>query len=175
LTEPLRSEPRTICTGDTLSWAVAAYAGSFPASQGWALTYYFALAAETPEAVPATPDGDGFAVTWSCALVPGRYRWFAQVVKGEVKRVLREGVLQVRPDPSAAFDRRTQAEINLEAVNAALAGRVGDPLLKYKIDGIEAEKIAPRELLALRDRFTTEVRIQRGGSLVRNLPVGGRW
>jgi len=167
LTEPFWTiEPRTTASGDTVAWPISIFQELYPASGGWTLIYYMSKGAEIPAQIIATPDGDAFTVSWTCNLPPGTYTWTARVSKGEVKRLVRSGTMRILPDPSVAFDRRSIAEICLEAINAVLGHRVGDPLMKYKIDGVEAEKLPPAELLKLRDRFTTEVRLQRGGSLI---------
>ena len=167
-------EPRQVTKGDTVAWTINAVAADYPASAGWVLTYFLALAAEAPIQVAATAAGDDFAISWVVNCPPGIYRWIAQVVLGTEKHVVSTGSLKIAPDPSVAFDRRTQAEISLAAVEAALLGRVGDPLLEYEINGIKAKKIPPSDLIKLRDQFRTEVRVQRGGSLIRHLPVPGR-
>jgi hypothetical protein len=170
----MTTEPRTTTAGDKISWRVSRFT-DFPASAGWVLTYFFAATAETPARVTATPDEDAFLVTWTVGLKPGKYRWTAQVSKGDEKHTLDGGLLTVIPDPSQAYDRRSTSELALAAIEAVLAGRVSDPLAEYEIDGVKAKKIPPRDLLALRDRFRTEVRLQRGGPLVRRISVGGFW
>lgn len=157
-----------IVQGDSVHWDVAL--PDYPAS-AWELTLYFAQAAEAPQQVTATPNGDAYIFDFTCEMVPGTYLWSARVKQDTTVKTLGCGRISVLPDPSLPFDRRLHCEKALEAITAALEGRLSDPIATYKLDGVEATKIPHADLLRLRDRYRTEVRLARGGSVIRTYGV----
>ena len=104
---------------------------------------------------------------------PGRYTWEAVAISVAlgVHTLVGTGIVTVLPDPASAYDPRTPAEMALAAIDAVLAGRLSDPLAEYEIDGVQAKRIPPQDLLTIRDRLRREVRRQRGGPTVWSLPA----
>lgn len=143
------------------------------ASEGWTLTLYFSAAAETPRQIQADPNGDAYHTSFTCDFDPGTYQWAARVSKETTVKTVGIGTVRVLPDPSKPYDRRLHCEKALDAVTAVLEGRLSDPIVEYKLDGVEAKLLPHSDLLRLRDRYRTEVRLARGGSLIR--PMGVCW
>lgn len=154
------NEPTRIYSGDTVTW-VETLSG-YPASDGWSLTYYFKQAAETPVPIPATGSGDTYSVligaSTSGLMNPGTYSWTSRVSKGEVVQTIGFGTMAVTPDPTRAYDARSHAEKGLEAVTAALEGRLSDPVTEYEVDGLKVKHMSHKELLELRTLYSAMVR-----------------
>lgn len=168
------AEPKKVTAGDTWSWTRTE--PRFPASAGWVLTYYLAAGAEPPKVVACTALGDAHALVLSAAATgswnPGAYHWTARVVLGEEVETLDQGLLHVLPDPTSAYDRRTTEEKCLDAVTAVLERRVGDSIIEYELpDGVKAKHKTDEELLRLQAHYRTAVRLQRGGRMIRTIPV----
>ena len=169
------SEPTRATAGDT--WAWTRPGGDYPASAGWSLTYYLATGSEAPKAVNATASGADFAVNLPAATTatytPGLYHWTARVVKAGEVHIVGTGTLQVDPDPSTTFDRRTPNQLALAAITAALSGLIEDPITEYEIDGFKVKKMGREELLRLQSIYRQKVRFEQGGAaaLFRSFPV----
>ena len=171
--------PNSAMQNDALVWDLRLH--EFPATDGWTMTYFFAQGGETPISVVAAQNPNelgAYQITWTCPLPPGTYRWFLKATQSGAGRVIESGVLKINPDPSLPVDRRTHAEICLSAVKALIEGRLLDPggsIVEYEIyEGLKVKQLHPEELEKLRDRYMTEIRMQRSKSLIRKYPVG-RW
>lgn len=167
------TEPLSITAGDTVSWTRTE--ALYPASAEWVLTYYLSLGVAAPVALTSTPSGDDHAISAAAAVTAqwpaGEYHWTLRASKtgGEV-HTLDSGVLTVLPDPSTAVDRRTHAEKCLASIDAALEKSVGSATVECELDGVKVKKDRT-ELLRLRGYYQTEVRRERGGAVLRQIPV----
>lgn len=138
-------EPTEITPGETLEWSKA-LAGYSPA-EGWALTYYFRNASGTGFDAAATAEVN----SWKVSVVvpanvgPGRIYWEAWVKKGSDERLADRGTATVLPSLKAtgvgdAFDGRTQAEKDLDAVRAALVPATSAGVQEYEIGGVGSNR-----------------------------------
>jgi hypothetical protein len=135
-----------------------------------------AIGAETPQVVACQASGDDHAFSLSPAKTgswkPGSYHWTARASLGEAVYTVGQGLLLVLPDPTSAYDRRTTEEKCLEAVTAVLERRVGDSIVEYELpDGVKAKHKSDEELLKLQAYYKNAVRLQRGGRVLRTIPV----
>lgn len=162
----LTQEPAKIYAGDTLAFSRTF--ADYPASDGWSLSYLMRLPGGDAQTFAGTPNGAAFDVTVAASTTaewgPGTYAWVARVSKAGAVYVVGSGSLEVLPDPSSAtpFDPRTHEQKCLDAIKAALEGRVGDPVVKYKIGDREAERIPPKELIRLKAHYQFLVDRQQG-------------
>lgn len=169
-------EPEAINAGDTAAWLIDL--ADYPPSEGWALTYTLANAANR-YTFNATASGSSFLVTvpaaTTAAWVAGSYAWRAQVsYSGEVYTV-RQGNITIAPSFGAAVDARSLARRQLDAIEAVLEGRASSAVAEYTIVGRAVKNIPLPELLALRDRLRFDV--QREDAATRaaaGLPARGR-
>jgi hypothetical protein len=121
------TEPQNLRAGDTWQWRREDLA-DFPASAGWALTYYFRTALAYFD-VAAAADGDAFVVLVAKATTAtraaGRYDWVAVVDNGTERHQVATGAAQILPDFAAeqAIDDRSFARKLLAAVEAELTSR----------------------------------------------------
>jgi len=166
--------PTLLTAGDTWSWTESLQ--DYPASAGWVLTIYLSIGATSPRVIACTASGDDHLAAVTAAVsttwTPGEYHWAARVSRSDTFHTLAEGTLRVLPDPTAAVDRRTWAERCLAAVEACLEGRAGTSILESDV-GKEMRLIhaTHEQLLALRARFRSEVRRERGAPVARVIPV----
>ena len=157
-------EPKQIIAGDSVTWT--RQISGYSALDGWALSYYLAKAGTPLTTVSSVPSGADYVITLAAAttvaFVAGVYRWTASVAKGLERKTIDAGSIEIMPNPASNYDPRTHADRCLAAIEAALEKRIGDPMLSYKIDGIEAVKIPHTELIRLRAFYAAKVRRQNG-------------
>lgn len=161
------AEPQVIAQGDTLEWTRTL--PDFPAS-AWTLTYHFRGPGQGFNATAAA-DGDSFAITvekgtpvssgTTASMTPGNYYWQAWVVNeaGEY-HIVDEGRVTVHRSlraipPGTTYDGRTQAEKDLDAVRAALAGNLD--VAEYTIAGRTLKRRSKTELIALEHNLAQRV------------------
>jgi hypothetical protein len=163
-------EPTEITPGETARWSKAL--ADYSPADGWALVYYFRNASGTGFDATATADGASWKVS---ADVPanvsaGRIDWEAWVSKGDEERRADGGMMTVRPSlkalaADAAFDGRTQAEKDLDAVRAALVPATSAGVQSYEIGGVGTNRrisyFEKSELLALETRLAQRVNAER--------------
>jgi len=170
----LTSEPQDLYSGDSKSWSVTL--SNYPASEGWALTYYFSQAGETPTPIPTTPVGDDYLVSLTPQLTglmnPGKWSWVSRVAKGSELITVDRGSLKILPDPSKPYDSRSHAEKALEAITATLEGRLTESVTEYTIDGVMCKHMTHEELLKLHMLYKAMVRRGLGKPGVRGIPAG---
>ncbi|HEY0101363.1 MAG TPA: hypothetical protein VGB76_20735 [Pyrinomonadaceae bacterium] len=181
----LRSyEPREIATGETPQWTKSF--DDYPASDGWALNYYF----RGPGAgfdVAATADGDDFIAAVPAgatdALTPGAYFWQAWVSKDTEKYQVGDGAVTVKQGFAAVttamtVDNRSKAKRIIDAIDATLEGRATTDQHMYMIGNRQLMRIPVEQLISLRGHYATiygeelrQARARRGGTLFKTLKV----
>lgn len=149
-----------IAQGETLSWK--RNFTDHPADDGWTVTYYFRGPAGGGIDAAGTPDGKSFefevAADDTANFVAGRYDYQAVAVKATDKIVVDEGRLLVVPGLSAvtvetAFDNRTEFQIILAAIDAALKGKATKDQLSYAIGDRELRRYDVAELIKMRQTY----------------------
>ena len=148
------SEPAFLYAGDTLQFTKSFT--DYPATDGWALTYYFLADDGSGKKfqVPATASGTGFAVTYLTSNVEfARYVWRAKVILGAVSVTVATGVIDILPSLENGGDVRTQNRRTLDNINAVLEGRASSTIMESIVEGTRLNRIPHADLLKLRDRF----------------------
>ena len=168
------AEPTQFPVGDSLTWTTSV--PDYPASDGWALSYFMALPSGPVIQFGSTGNGDDYTVSILAATTqawaPGTYQWTSRVSKsGEVHTVGR-GLFVILPDPTASNDPRSHVRKCLDAITVVIEGRMNDPLAEYKIDGVEAKRIPIEQLLKLQAYYTARVRLESGGPIAKTIRVG---
>jgi hypothetical protein len=163
------AEPRQIVAGDSIAWT--RFLPNFPASLGWRLAYILVSQGKSPITIVAHPVEDAHQVSMAPdgtkGWASGTYRWTAMISREGERKTLDSGSIEILPDPATlteAFDPRSFAERCLAAVEAALEGRLGDPLLEWEIAGRKVKDYPLDQLKELRRQFREEVRMERTGS-----------
>lgn len=161
--------PQSITQGDTATWQDdpwIAPSGKLYSAPGYTLSYVLRGAAGGVVLV-ATASGSGWktalSAAQSAALAVGRL-WWSAVVEGASERVtIASGEVLVSENlaanPAAAYDGRTQAERDLDAVNAAISARTSGGLVaEYSVAGRSLKREPMAALLALRSALMMRVR-----------------
>lgn len=170
-----------IFAGDTLQFDVSV--PDYPASDGYTLTYRLVpRGSGSAQQFDATADGDGYTVNVAAATTAawtaGEYSWSSWVTLSGARYTVGQGLLTIKPDPSAmsvGTDTRSHAERVLDAIEALLEGRAGSDVMSYTIAGRSVDKMAPEELLKWRSFYAAEVkREQAAAALVNGLQPRGR-
>lgn len=165
--------PATIRAGDTVTWrddAAADGLGNAVTSGSWSQSYFLRSAtAGAGLTVASTSYGSGWETTISAAssaaLAAGSWYWQARATSGANALTIGTGSLTILAalnytGTPAAFDGRTQSELDLEAVQAAIRSLVaGGGVKKYTIGTRSLEKFSIAELMELESRL--KARVQR--------------
>jgi hypothetical protein len=137
--------PATIRAGDTLEWVELPGVdsmGDAVDSTSWTLAVYFRKGTAGATATGAARADGGWDLTLTAtqtgALAVGRWDWQALATNGSAKATLRTGSLTVEASLAysgtpASFDGRSQAEQDLEAVQAAIRALVVRGAQQYSI------------------------------------------
>lgn len=173
MSEPPAIEPASVYAGSTVSWTRSE--SIYGPLQGYALVYTFFNQDTTWSVSGSQVSGSGskWTVTidsdeWS-DVPPGVYRWIARAVSGTTKVVLAEGELNVRADPAdGAYDGRSWARQQLDAVEAVIAGRATEDHLSMSVAGRSISLMGMDELFRARNLLRDEVRSEADAERLRD-------
>jgi len=124
-----------------LEWTEAA-AGAVSSADGWALSVFYRLGSAGITAVGAARTDGGWDLTLTAstttAMATGEWQWQAVASKGSVSTTLDAGRLQILPSLAytgtpAAFDGRSETEIELAEVRAAIRLLITNRSAQYTI------------------------------------------
>lgn len=162
MTNELTSLPN-FNAGSTVSYRRSL--ADYPADDGWVLTLY--LAGGSVVNAAAVADGADHVVTISATqtsgLAPGVYRYLERVVKGDDKRDVGVGSIEVGRDLATAGpgDAQTWEEKTLAVLEAKFTGRLTADIEEYQIGGRAVKHIPIEDLRALRNELTATVARQK--------------
>ena len=174
--------PSEIRAGDTVKWrdnSSTDVFGNDIKSGEWTLTYYlrFSSASEA-HTVVGTAYGSGWELTISATdsagFDAGTWYWQAVATKGSEKITLGYGSLEVEPSLSytgqpAAYDGRTQAKKDLEAVQTAIRTLInGGAVQEYKIGNRNLKRYDLPDLIQLEGRLKAEVNREEQAEMIAN-------
>ncbi len=174
--------PAQIRAGDTIRWRDVAgrdNLGNAIDSSSWTLTYYLRFN-KTHEG--ATVVGTAYGTGWefliaqgtSTGFDAGQWYWQAEATKSGEHVTLGAGQLEVLPGLSyagqpSAFDGRSQAQKDLEAVQAAIRAIIsGGAVAEYTIGNRRLKKMEMTDLLMLEGKLKAEVKREQAASLAAN-------
>jgi len=158
--------PALIYAGDTVKWNETATA-EYSSTSGWVAS--FALRHSTGNdalTIAGVADGSGgwnFTITavQSAGLHANGHWWQLTVTKAAERYTLATGTLDVKANIPAAgntYDGRTQAQIDLDAVRAAMRAIVtGGAAQEYSIGNRSLKKMAMSDLIALETKLKADV------------------
>lgn len=147
--------PSTITAGDYVAWTDPPGRradGSAIDSSTWTLVYSLRTnAAAQGATVTGTADGAGgwnfvISTSTSTGFAAGAWAWAARATSGAQVVTLGTGSLQVLPSLAysgtpAAFDKRSQAEKDLEAVQSAIRTIISGGVSQYMVGSRQATKL----------------------------------
>ena len=174
--------PAEIRAGDTVKWRDVASRdvfGNAIDSGSWTLTYY--LRTNTNHE-GATVVGTAYGTGWefliaqgtSTGFDAGTWYWQAEATKSGEHISLGAGQLTVLANMAytglpSAFDGRTQAQKDLDAVQAAVRAMIsGGAVAEYSIGSRRLKKMELADLLALESSLKAEVKREQKAALIAN-------
>jgi hypothetical protein len=173
--------PSSIRAGDTVRWRDIAGVdnlGNSIDSGSWSLSYFLRTnTASEGATVTGTAYGTGWEFTipasTSTAFDAGQWYWQAIATAGSEKVTLGAGQLTVDAALSyagtpGAFDGRTQAQIDLDAVQAAIRAIVSGGAKQYSIGSRSFTKLDLGELMERESRLKAEVKREQMADLIAN-------
>ena len=174
--------PATIRAGDTIQWRDVAGVdnlGNAVSSADYELTYWLRTnTASEGASVVGTAYGTGWqftiAANVSSGFDAGTWYWQAIASKAGSVTTLGAGQLIVQSVLSyagtpGAFDGRTQAQIDLDAVQAAIRAIINGGVVKqYTIGNRSLSKYDLADLLALETKLKADVKREQKAQLIAN-------
>ena len=175
--------PAQIRAGDTVKWRDVASADVFgnpvSSADGWALYYYLRT---NTASEGATVTGSAYGTGWEFSIAQGttaafdvgQWYWQAEARKSGEHITLGAGQLEVLPGLNyagspAAFDGRTQAQKDLDAVQAAIRSMIsGGAVAEYTIGSRRLKKMEMADLLTLESSLKAEVKREQKAALIAN-------
>ncbi|HCE6978412.1 TPA: hypothetical protein NHP34_006061 [Pseudomonas aeruginosa] len=162
-------EPTHLHAGDSVAWERAV--PDYPAADGWRLFYALIGPAQHQlEAIPGEPYRIEVAASVTADWPPGAYRWAVFVERGDTRKTLGTGRLEVGANLATAepFDVRSHAERMLALIEAALEKRIPKDQQSYEIDGMRLDRIPIERLDSLRSKYRRELQREKN----RRWPTG---
>jgi hypothetical protein len=174
--------PAQIRAGDTVKWRdieAADNLGNAISSASWTLTYYLRTnTASEGATVVGVAYGTGWeftiAAATSAVFDAGDWYWQAIATSGSDKVTLGAGQLTVLAaleytGTPGAFDGRSQAQQDLDAVQAAIRALVaGGAVQQYTIGNRSLTKMRLEDLMQLESKLKAEVKREQMAELVAN-------
>jgi hypothetical protein len=173
--------PATIRAGDTVRWRDEASTdnlGNAIDSGSWTLTYYLRTnTASEGATVVGTASGTGWdfalAAAISAGFDAGQWYWQAIATSGSDKVTVGAGQLQVLAaleyaGTPGAFDGRSQAQIDLDAVQTAIRAIVSGGAKQYSIGSRSFTKLDLSELMERESKLKAEVKREQMADLIAN-------
>lgn len=162
--------PTVIYAGDTVKWNQGS-TGTYSSSGGWTCTFDLRHNSGN-DALTITGVSDG-AGGWNFTITATQsanlhidYHWYQITVSKTGERyTLETGEIQLvgnLPASNANYDGRSQIEIDLEAVQAAIRARVvGGEVQEYSIGNRSLKKISVTDLINLEIRLKSDLAAER--------------
>lgn len=174
--------PAQIRAGDTVKWRDVASRdvfGNAITSSTWTLTYYLRFNHNNEG---ATVVGTAYDTGWefnipqatSTGFDAGTWYWQAEATKSGEHITLGAGQLTVLASMSyagnpSAFDGRTQAQKDLDAVQAAIRAIIaGGAVAEYTIGTRRLKKMEMADLIQLEAKLKAEVKREQAATMVAN-------
>jgi len=174
--------PSTIRAGDTVKWrddASVDVFGNEITSSDWTLKYYLRT---NTASEGATSTGSAYGTGWEFTLAAsttadfdaGNWYWTAVATKDSEVITLGNGSLTVEAaltysGTPGAFDGRTQAQKDLDAVQAAIRAIVdGGVVQEYRIGTRNLKKYDLPDLIQLEGKLKAEVKREQQAELIAN-------
>ena len=176
--------PARITEGDTVKWRDEASADVFgnaiSSQTGWTLTYYFRFNRNNHGAtVVGTAYGQGWEFSLTAATTEGFHAddtgyWQAVATKAGETVTLGAGQFEIDANLAyvgtpAAFDNRSQAQKDLDAVQAAIRAMIsGGAVAEYTIGSRRLKKMEMADLLTLESSLKAEVKREQKAAMIAN-------
>jgi hypothetical protein len=172
--------PLKLAKGDSYTWKDSQATdnlGNSIDSSLWTLKY--AIRGSSALDLTASADGSGWQTSitaaQSGALTPGKFYWqsYAVDIATGAKRVtLSSGDIEITKDLVSAggqFDGRSQSQIDLDAVQAAMRAMIsGGAVQGYTIGGRQIQKMQMSDLIVLESKLKAQVAREKKADSIKN-------
>jgi len=173
--------PSTIQAGDTIQWRdveAADNLGNVVSSADYSLTYWLRTnTASEGSSVTGTAYGTGWEFTIAAATSAGFDAgvWYWQAIASKAGSVITLGAGQLTVERAlsyagtpGAFDGRSQAQIDLDAVQAAIRSIVSGGAKQYSIGSRSFTKLDLGELMERESKLKAEIKREQMAELIAN-------
>ena len=173
--------PAQIRAGDTVKWrddSGTDNLGNAISSSSWTLTYYLRT---NTASEGATLVGSAYGTGWEFTLAAatsagfdaGTWYWQAIATSGSDKVTLGAGQLEVLAaleysGTPSAFDGRSQAQIDLDAVQSAIRAIISGQAKQYSIGNRSFTKLDLGDLMERESKLKAEVKREQMAELIAN-------
>ena len=163
--------PEEFVAGDYFAFKKSSLSGSFPLSS-YAVKFYASLfgsgngaTSANQISLNAVESGSEYQITAGATATNswavGKYQWSLFVVDSsdaQKRQLLDNGVFEIKPNwVSSTVDPKSDACKNLELIEDILYNRIQGDVSSYSIAGRSLSKMAPDELIELRDFYARQV------------------
>lgn len=165
----LETEPAKIIAGDRLIFKRSDLNNDY-ANSSFTLKYSARLegTGSTEIQITATASGSDYLVevnsSTTASYTVGTYRWQAYITRNsdEQRLTIDEGTWEVIANRDAATtDPRSHAAIMVDKIESILEGRADSDVSSYSIQGRSLTKLGIEELMAWRDRYKSELLLEK--------------
>jgi hypothetical protein len=164
--------PSELFAGDSATWKDAATVDRLNAVIDSAWTLKYVISFPTAVTLTATTDGSGWSTTISktnTAVAAGDYYWQAYAELSTRRESLGSGVLKIRPAAADAVTGKSQAQTDLDTVEAAIRSLTASTgAQEYSIAGRSFKRAQLSELIVWRDRLKSIVRNEKKADRIKN-------
>ena len=176
--------PARITEGDTVKWrddaSTDVFGNAISSPTGWTLTYYFRFDRNNHGATAVgTAYGQGWQFSLTAATTEGFHPddtgyWQAVATKAGETVTLGSGQFEIDANLAytgtpAAVDNRSQAQKDLDAVQAAIRAMIsGGAVAEYTIGSRRLKKMELADLLALESNMKASVKREQAAQLQAN-------
>ena len=176
--------PARITEGDTVKWrddaSTDVFGNAISSQTGWALTYYFRFNRNNHGATTVgTAYGQGWQFSLTAATTEGFHAddtgyWQAVATKAGETVTLGAGQFEIDANLAyvgtpAAVDNRSQAQKDLDAVQAAIRSIIsGGAVAEYSIGSRRLKKMEMADLLTLESSLKAEVKREQKAAMIAN-------
>jgi len=165
----LETEPAKIIAGDRLIFKRSDLNNDY-SNASYTLKYSARLegTGSTEIQITATASGSDYLVqvnsSTTASYTVGTYRWQAYITRNsdEQRLTIDEGTWEVIANRDAATtDPRSHAAIMVDKIESILEGRADSDVSSYSIQGRSLTKLGIEELMAWRDRYKSELLLEK--------------
>ena len=165
----LETEPAKIIAGDRLIFKRSDLNNDY-SNASYTLKYSARLegTGSTEIQITATASGSDYLVqvnsSTTASYTVGTYRWQAYITRNsdEQRLTIDEGTWEIIANRDAATtDPRSHAAIMVDKIESILEGRADSDVSSYSIQGRSLTKLGIEELMAWRDRYKSELLLEK--------------
>ena len=171
--------PATARNLDTITWTDDPTGGGISSATHLLRYYLRGTTTGAGETLTGSTSGTGWSFTWAVnesITAATSYAWqaVAEALSGGALTTIGTGSIQLLPSLAytgspAAFDGRTQAQRDLDAVQAAIRARIsGGAVDEYTIGNRRLKRMELTDLLMLESRLKAEVARERSAEMIAN-------